>query len=78
MTTERWNPKTALRRAVPFFQALPHLEQATLVTCGGEFLHIVFDPDTSELVGEDTEGREVCREPFGVLPHAPLTKGITP
>ena len=66
MKTERWNPKTALRRAVPFFQALPHLEQATLTTCGGEFLHIAFDPDTSELVAEDTEGREVGRVPFEV------------
>ncbi|MHB8225080.1 hypothetical protein [Acidithiobacillus sp.] len=66
MTIERWNPKTALRCAVPFFQALPHLEQATLTTCGGESLHIAFDPDTSELVAEDTEGREVGRVPFEV------------
>ena len=61
MTDERWNPQTALRRSVSFFRALPHLEQATLTTCGGESLHIAFDPDTSELVAEDAEGREVGR-----------------
>ncbi|MHB1642612.1 MAG: hypothetical protein ACYCS8_08115 [Acidithiobacillus sp.] len=66
MTDERWNPQTALRRAVPFFQALPHVEQIQLTTCGGESLHIAFDPLTSELVAEDTEGREVGRVPFGV------------
>ena len=66
MIDERWNPQAALRRSVSFFRALPHLEQATLTTCGGESLHIAFDPDTSELVAEDTEGREVGRVPFEV------------
>ena len=55
MTDERCNPQTALRRSVSFFRALPHLEQATLTTCGGESLRIWFDCDTSELVAE-TEG----------------------
>ena len=66
MTTERWNPKTALRRAVPFFQSLPHLEQATLTSCGGETLLIWFDCGTSELVAETDDEVEVGRVPFEV------------
>ncbi len=61
MTNERWNPQTALRRAVPFFEALPHLEQATLTTCGGDTLLIWFDCDTSELVALTDDGAEVGR-----------------
>lgn len=68
MTIKQWNPQTALRRAVPFFQSLPHLEQATLTTCGGESLRIWFDCDTSELVAE-TEGEvEVGRVHIEVGP----------
>ena len=65
MTDERWNPQTALRRSVAFFRALPHLERATLTTCGGEILYIAFDPDTDELVSEDEAGREIGRVHFG-------------
>jgi hypothetical protein len=61
MTIERWNPKTALRRAVPFFQALPHVSQITLTTCGGESLLIYFDPGTSELVAETDDEVEIGR-----------------
>jgi hypothetical protein len=61
MTNTAWNPQTALRRAVPFFQALPHLGQASLTTCGGETLLIWFDCDTSELVAETQDGAEVGR-----------------
>jgi len=66
MIDERWNPQTALRRSVSFFRALPHLEQATLTTCGGLSLHIAFDPDTSELVAETDDGVEIGRVPFEV------------
>ena len=66
MTNTAWNPQTALRRSVAFFQALPHLEQATLTTCGGETLLIRFDCDTSELVAETGGGNEVGRVHFDV------------
>ena len=65
MTDERWNPETALRQAVTFFQALPHLEQAT---CGGEILHIYFDPYTSELVAETGDGTGMGRAYIDVKP----------
>lgn len=68
MTDERWNPETALRQAVAFFQALPHLEQATLTTCGGETLHIYFDPATSELVAETGDGTGMGRAYIEVKP----------
>ncbi len=61
MTDAVWNPREALRRAVPFFESLPHLEQATLTTCGGDTLLIWFDCDTSELVAETQDGAEVGR-----------------
>ena len=61
MNDAAWNPQAALRRAVPFFQALPHLEQASLTACGGETLLIWFDCDTSELVAETQDGAEVGR-----------------
>ncbi|MEL5847931.1 MAG: hypothetical protein U7M05_01010 [Candidatus Igneacidithiobacillus chanchocoensis] len=60
-TLAAWNPQEALRQAVPFFQALPHLEQATLTTCGGESLLIWFDCDASQLVAETEDGAEVGR-----------------
>ncbi|MBU2760579.1 hypothetical protein [Acidithiobacillus sulfurivorans] len=68
MTDERWNPKTALRRAVPFFHALPHLSAASLTTCGGLTLHIEFNPDTCELVAYDDADSEIARVPFEMTP----------
>jgi hypothetical protein len=56
-----WNPQEALRRAVPFFEALPHLEQARLTTCGGDVVLIWFDCDTSQLVAETEDGNEIGR-----------------
>ncbi len=56
-----WNPRAALRQAVPFFRALPHLEQAALTTCGGETLLIWFDCETGELVAETEDGAEIGR-----------------
>jgi len=61
MNDAAWNPKTALRRAVPFFQSLPHLEQARLITCGGDTLLIWFDCETGELVAETDDGAEIGR-----------------
>lgn len=61
MTTERWNPRAALRRAVPFFQDLAHVEQIHITTCGGEGLLIYFDPETSELVAETEDEVEIGR-----------------
>lgn len=56
-----WNPNEALRQAVRFFEALPHLEQARLTTCGGDTLLIWFDCDASQLVAETEDGDEIGR-----------------
>lgn len=61
MTLERWNPQTALRRAVPFFQDLPHIGKIRITTCGGIVLHIEFDESTSELVAYDDADNELGR-----------------
>lgn len=68
MTEKSWNPKTALKKAVPFFHELPHLTQADLTTSGGLHLCISFDPCTSELVAFDDDDNEVGRVPFEVTP----------
>lgn len=64
MTTQSWNPKTALKKAVPFFHALPHLSQARLTTCGGLSVLIEFDACTFELVAFDDADNELGRVPF--------------
>jgi hypothetical protein len=64
MTAKSWNPQTALRQAVPFFHALPHLSQARLVTCGGLSVSIEYDACTSELVAFDDTDNELGRVPF--------------
>ena len=64
MTTQSWNPQTALKKAVPFFHALPHLSQAQLTTCGGQTVLIEFDACASELVAYDSDDNELGRVPF--------------
>lgn len=66
MTEKTWNPKNALRQAVPFFHALPHLSQARLTTCGNQSVLIEFDACTSELVAYDSDDNELGRVPFVV------------
>ncbi|MBU2739871.1 hypothetical protein [Acidithiobacillus concretivorus] len=68
MTVQDWNPKTALKKAVPFFRALPHLTQAHLTTTGGLTVCISFDACTSELVAFDDDDNELGRTPFEVTP----------
>lgn len=64
MTDKDWNPKTALKKAVPFFHALPHLSEALLTTCGGQTVLIAFDACASALVAFDDNGNEIARTPF--------------
>lgn len=64
MTEKPWNPKNALRQAVSFFHALPHLSQAQLTTVGGLSVLIEFDACTSELVAFDDADNELGRVPF--------------
>ena len=64
MTDKHWNPITALRKAVPFFHALPHLSEAALTTCGGLYVLIQYDAYEAALVAYDSDGDELGRVPF--------------